>query len=333
MSVEKSRKKGQTSEKLMDPMESLPEAAAQIDLWDDLAASLVKISKSHAFVPEEQLLKFVDYLERKLSSVQYLWLDMFKGSPCPKLIDMIDVPLSHIPVSVYDTSVEWLDKFSIGLLCAFVVWSLNRLLTILEPPQQGGHQRRTTSKFHVAVFVALAMVLRNEPNTLVIVLPTLKEDEYQGHDKLPILVWMMAQASQGDLSVGLYSWSCNLLPVFYQENLLPVSRSNSQSMDLILQLAEMILSNLDARTILVNGTVIDKQRLISPYAFELLMRLTFPASSERVKATERFEAIYPLLKEVALACEPGSELMKQVTQQIFHYSLIIAGRSNSKWNL
>jgi hypothetical protein len=37
------------------------------------------------------------------------------------------------------------------------------------------------------------MVLRNEPNTLVIVLPTLKEDEYQGHDKLPILVWMMAQ--------------------------------------------------------------------------------------------------------------------------------------------
>jgi hypothetical protein len=30
----------------MDPMESLPEAAAQIDLWDDLAASLVKISVS-----------------------------------------------------------------------------------------------------------------------------------------------------------------------------------------------------------------------------------------------------------------------------------------------
>jgi len=45
------------------------------------------------------------------------------------------------------------------------------------------------------------------------------------------------------------------------------------------------LSNLDARTILVNGTVIDKQRLISPYAFELLMRLTFPASSERVKVS------------------------------------------------
>jgi hypothetical protein len=141
----------------MDPMESLPEAAAQIDLWDDLAASLVKISKSHAFVPEEQLLKFVDYLEIKLSSVQYLWLDMFKGSPCPKLIDMIDVPLSHIPVSVYDTSVEWLDKFSIGLLCAFVVWSLNRLLTILEPPQQGGHQRRTTSKFHVIMETILGI--------------------------------------------------------------------------------------------------------------------------------------------------------------------------------
>ena len=70
---------------------------------------------------------------------------------------MIDVPLSHIPVSVYDTSVEWLDKFSIGLLCAFVVWSLNRLLTILEPPQQGGHQRRTTSKFHVIMETILGI--------------------------------------------------------------------------------------------------------------------------------------------------------------------------------
>jgi hypothetical protein len=67
-----------------------------------------------------------------------------------------------------------------------------------------------------------------------------------------------------------------------------------------------------------------------------MMRLSILITSMvsiRTQATERFEAIYPLLKEVALACEPGSELMKQVTQQIFHYSLIIAGRSNSKWNL
>lgn len=38
------------------------------------------------------------------------------------------------------------------------------------------------------------MVLRNRPNALAIVLPTLREKrKYQGHDKLPITVWMMAQ--------------------------------------------------------------------------------------------------------------------------------------------
>ena len=43
------------------------------------------------------------------------------------------------------------------------------------------------------------------------------------------------------------------------------------------------------------------------------------------QATERFEAIYPLLKEVALAGAPGSKAMKQVTQQIFTFALKLAG--------
>nr|VDD55563.1 unnamed protein product [Brassica oleracea] len=46
----------------------------------------------------------------------------------------------------------------------------------------------------VKMFVALAIVLRCKPEALTSVLPTLREDpKYQGHDKFPLTVWMIAQ--------------------------------------------------------------------------------------------------------------------------------------------
>ena len=120
----------------------------------------------------------------------------------------------------------------------------------------------------------------------------------------------------------MLAWTHNLLPVVGNKN------CNPQSRDLILQLVEKILSNPKARTILLNGAVRKGERLIPPSMFEILVRITFPASSARVKATERFEAVYPLLKEVALAGAPGSKAMKQVTQQIFTFALKLAGEGN-----
>lgn len=50
--------------------------------------------------------------------------------------------------------------------------------------------------WQVAIFVALAMVLRRKPDVLIGVLPALRENsKYQGQDKLPIIVWMIAQVS------------------------------------------------------------------------------------------------------------------------------------------
>ena len=44
------------------------------------------------------------------------------------------------------------------------------------------------------MFVVLAMVLRRKPDALISVLPTLREStKYQGLDKLPVIVWMIAQ--------------------------------------------------------------------------------------------------------------------------------------------
>uniref|UniRef100_A0A1J3JZS4 Uncharacterized protein n=1 Tax=Noccaea caerulescens TaxID=107243 RepID=A0A1J3JZS4_NOCCA len=135
----------------------------------------------------------------------------------------------------------------------------------------------------------------------------------------------MAQASQGDLSAGLYAWAHNLLPLMGDKN----KCHSPESMDLILQFVENILSNPEARAILVNNAVREGERLIPLASFEILLRLTFPDPSGRVKATERFEAIYPLLKEVALA-PTGSNTMKQ----IFTISLNLAGQGiSNKRNL
>ncbi|EFH66827.1 hypothetical protein ARALYDRAFT_313192 [Arabidopsis lyrata subsp. lyrata] len=211
------------------------------------------------------------------------------------------IPLCHIPEAVYKTSADWINQRPIEALGAFVLWGLDCILADFAV-QQGGAKsgkkgaQNASSKSQVAIFVAVAMVLRKKPDALTNILPTLRENpKYQGQDKLPVTVWMMAQASQGDISVGLYSLAHNLLPVVSSKS------CNPQSRDLILQLVERILSNPKARTILVNGAVRKGERLIPPPSFEILVRLTFPASSARVKEnlyTDNLEASVAVLKKL-----------------------------------
>ncbi|XP_010460098.1 PREDICTED: uncharacterized protein LOC104741034 [Camelina sativa] len=309
------------------PKVTLAEAAAKIDV-SNLETFLVEATESYGSQPEIQLMRYADYFGRALSQVSsahFPWVKTFKESPLSKLID---IPLSHIPEAVYKTSADWINQRPIEALGFFVLWGLDCILADLALQQgaaKGGKKgaQHASSKSQVAIFVTVAMVLRKKPDALTNILPTLRENpKYQGQDKLPVIVWMMAQASQGDISVGLYAWAHNLLPVVRSKS------CNPQSRDLILQLVERILSNPKARTILLNGAVRKGERLIPPPSFEILVRLTFPASSARVKATERFEAIYPLLKEVSLAGAPGSKAMKQVTQQIFTFALKAAGEEN-----
>ena len=47
-----------------------------------------------------------------------------------------------------------------------------------------------------------------------------------------------------------------------------------------------------------------------------------------LQATERFEAVYPILKEVALAGAAGSKAMKQVSQHMFGFAILAAGEGN-----
>ncbi|PNY12373.1 hypothetical protein L195_g009002, partial [Trifolium pratense] len=242
------------------------------------------------------------------------------------LLRTVNVPLCHISDAVYKTSIDWINHRSPEALSFFLLWSLDSILVNLrrQLAVRKGPEKTTQQ---VAMFVCLAMVLRLKPDALISVLPTLRENiKYQGHDKLRLFTWMVAQASVGDLSVGLYAWSRNLLPIVVGES------GNPQSMDFVCSLwKSIILSTPKAPLVLVNGACRKGEQLIPPPAFETLIHVTLPSSNrskvdvQLVLDTERFVFIYPTLRKVALC---GSHGCKAAMQQIFSFAIKAAGEDN-----
>ncbi|KAG2303532.1 hypothetical protein Bca52824_032183 [Brassica carinata] len=302
LSVEDESKGEETEKAIL----SLSEAAEKIDP-SHFAAFMDKLKA----VPETDLVRINGYLVRAFSQVPPLpWFNMIKKSP------LSDVPFSHIPKSVYETTtVDWINKLPFKTHWELVTWALDRLL--LDWVSHARGEEQPNIEYQVGTLVQLAMVLRATPDSLTCLLPMLRgKPKYHGQEKLPLIVWMMSQAFHDDLPAALYSWALNLLPLVVNDCY------SSHSIDLILQFVEMILSsNPEARAVLLNEPVRHGERLIPPCSFEMLVRLTFPAPSARVVSTQRFEAIYPLLKEVALAPDISAKALKQ----IFTFSLKLAG--------
>ncbi|KAK4765842.1 hypothetical protein SAY87_007484 [Trapa incisa] len=311
------------------PKITVTEAAEKIDPAG-LSAFLADITVSYESQQDIQLMRFADYFGRAFASVgaaQFPWLKIFKESSVAKLVD---IPICHISEDVYRTSVDWLGQRSLDALGTFVLWLVDAifidLASHLGAASKGSKKGAlpVSSKSQVALFLVLAMVLRRKPDVLVSVMPQLKENpKYQGQDKLPVTTWMVSQASQGDLAVGLYMWVRVILPLLSGKSCNPLSR------DLILQSVERILASPKARPIILNGAVRKGERLVPPSDLEVLIRVTFPAASVRLKATERFEAVYPTLKEVAFAGAPGSKALKQVSVQIMKFAIEAAGEGIS----
>ncbi|KAJ6813249.1 uncharacterized protein M6B38_144770 [Iris pallida] len=308
------------------PKITVSEAAAKIDP-DDLSSFLVDITGSYESQQDIQLMRFADYFGRAFAAVgssQFPWVKTFKESPVAKIID---VPLCHISDPVYKTSVDWIAKKSAQPLGDFILWCLDSILADLasqQTPAKGSKKpvQQSPSKGQVAIFVVLAMTLRQKPDVLVTLLPKLRDNpKYQGHEKFPVFVWVVGQASQGGLVAGMNAWLQYLLPLISSR-----ANVNPQSRDLALQLVERILSVPKARSILLDGAVRRGERLLPPSALELLMRATFPAT--QIKATERFLAIYPTLKELALAGSPGTKTTKQASQQLLPSAVKAMQESN-----
>ncbi|CAL9762649.1 unnamed protein product [Musa acuminata subsp. burmannicoides] len=80
-------------------------------------------------------MRFVDFFARSFASVsapQLLWVKMFKESPAAKIAD---IPLCHISVSVYKTSVDWIALKSPEALANFVLWCPDNIVADLANQQ------------------------------------------------------------------------------------------------------------------------------------------------------------------------------------------------------
>ncbi|ESW13895.1 hypothetical protein PHAVU_008G235400 [Phaseolus vulgaris] len=310
------------------PKVTVAEAASRISA-DELDTFLAEITASYESQQDIMMMRFADYFGRAFSSVsgaQFPWLKTFKESTIAKIVD---IPLLHISEDIYKISTDWISHRSYEALGSFVIWSLDSILADITSHQgtvKGSKKvvQQSSSKSQVAIFVVLAMVLRRKPDVMISLLPIMKESKkYQGQDKLPVFVWVITQASQGDLVMGLYLWVSLLLPMLSAK-----SGCNPQSRDLILQLVERIITFPKARSILLNGAVRKGERVVPPWALDSLLRVTFPLPSARVKATESFEAVYPTIKEVALSGSPGSKALKHLAQQILILAIKAAGEAN-----
>ncbi|KAL0316156.1 UNVERIFIED_CONTAM: hypothetical protein Sradi_5493800 [Sesamum radiatum] len=309
---------GNDVEMEITPKVTVAEAFRNINVTH-FASFIADISEMH----DVQLMRFADYFGKVLAKVSYSqfpWIEILKDSSVAK---MVDIPLVDIPQEVYKISVDWLSSRAVDALGSFVLWLLDNIVGEFEIHQGVAKATKkavpeTPPKSQVAIFVVLAMILRCKPDLLIILLPIIKDSEkYKGHDKIPVMVWVIAQASQGDLAVGLF------LCVHFLFNMLKdESNSNMESWDFTLQVIERVVSSPKARMILLNRATRKGKRLVPPSALEFLMRTTF---SVQFNGTERLQVVYPTLKEVAIAAPSGSKTLKQITRKIMLFAIKAAG--------
>lgn len=297
------------------PKVTVAEAAAKIDP-SNLADFLAEITASYEKQADVQLMRFADYFARAFSSVNSAQFPLNKILKESTVAKLAEIPLCYIPEAVSKTSADWINQQPTEELNKFSLWAFRSVLEDIGT--QGGHKgskqavQPVAVKTKVALFVVLAMVLRRRPDILLQLSPTIKgEAQIQVQDRLPMIVWSIAQVCQVDLVIGMSTWVQILLPLAVGKTSTPLSR------DLTLQLIEScILENTKARPILLNGAIRKGERIVPPSALNLLMQAAFPLDSARTKGTERFVAIYPFLKELALTGSHRSKATRPVAQQL-----------------
>ncbi|CAL9190035.1 unnamed protein product, partial [Musa hybrid cultivar] len=158
-------------------------------------------------------MRFVDFFARSFASVsapQFLWVKMFKESPAAKIAD---IPLCHISVSVYKTSVDWIALKSPEALAIFVLWCLDNIIADLANQQSA----TKGSKKSVRQIPSSNQSYRNMGKERAIVMEKLSNDDNGGGGscgrcqqpwrKLRTVVVMVAKVANGGV-VGGGSFKC-----------------------------------------------------------------------------------------------------------------------------
>ncbi|XP_024381023.1 uncharacterized protein [Physcomitrium patens] len=317
--VEETELKKPKAKKPKKPKVSVAEAAAAIDSTD-LATFLSDISESFASLPDIQLLRCADYFGRAFSSVttaQFGWNKILRETP---IVKSLEIPLCYVPDTLNKMLADWLSQRPADALCKFIVWILKEILDDAHAHagshKSSKHSAPPSQKTKVGVLILLAIILRRRPDILQQQAQTVR-NQFQALDQLPTLVWAYGQAAQGDLVIGMSLWVHNLLPLAVGKSSTPVLR------DTALQFLEsvVLVDPKKARSVLLNGVSRKGERLVPAASLDSVMRASFPTESARTKAADRFQAVYPIVKELALAGLQNSKTTRPVAQQLLPLSV------------
>eukprot|EP00252_Welwitschia_mirabilis_P013156 TRINITY_DN2904_c0_g1_i1.p1 TRINITY_DN2904_c0_g1~~TRINITY_DN2904_c0_g1_i1.p1 ORF type:complete len:609 (-),score=134.49 TRINITY_DN2904_c0_g1_i1:413-2239(-) len=310
------------------PRITVPKAASDIDP-SSLSSHLAEITASYEGNHEIQLYRLLDYFARAFSQVaaaQFPLNKIFKETP---LVKLAEIPLCYLPGEIYKVSSEWIARQPEEPLRQFSLWALTDLLEDFTTQPTGNKKskqnQQTNSRQKVAVLLQLAIILKSRPEVLLRLTQTITSDkQFQGQDKAILIAWATAQVCHSDLVSGMQSWVQVMLPLAVGKSSTPLTR------DIALQLVESCIleSSKKSKSILLNGAIRKGVRLIPPSAFVSIMQASFPLDSARTKATERFVAIYPLIKELALAGSHRSKATKPVAQQLLPLCLGAVSHDN-----
>ncbi|GAQ81002.1 hypothetical protein KFL_000680180 [Klebsormidium nitens] len=308
------------------PRVTVAEAASKIDP-DDLLQFLEGVSDSFASNLEIQLMRCADYFARAFSSVttaSFQWHNILKEN---SLVKASEIPLSYVPEPVVKVTGDWLAKRPVSALSKFAVLLLKIVLEEDGASSKGGKQAAVaaTGKTQVGILIVLAILLRRRPESLHQNFDTLNVGQLtKVPEQFATLQWTLAQIAHGDLAAALWLWARHLLPLAVAKNASPATR------DTVLQFVEnVILANpKKGKSVLMNAAGRKGQdRLVPPAALDQVTRAAFPVEAARTKATSRFEAIHPLIKELALT--GASKSMKPVAAALLPLSVAEASADDN----
>ncbi|CAI5494587.1 unnamed protein product [Closterium sp. Naga37s-1] len=308
------------------PKVTVLEAATAIKV-DELSAFLIEISDSFAGMPDVQLMRCADFFARAFSAVLPSQLNLPKIIRDSSLAKALDLPWNDIPEEVRTTASEWLAERPADALAKFLVTlvrsALEDVLPVGKVAKGTAAQPLTPPKAKVGMLVLLVLLLRRRPDVMLQAADSIRTDPgCLGQDRLPVLAWMYGQVAVVDLVSGMALLVSNLMPFTSGKQGSPVGR------DVTLTYFQTVLlrgNERKARAVLLNGAFRKGERLVPYSTLDQFLRLAFPPASARTKATDRFTALYPLLKDITLAGSGRTKSTKAVATMLLPLMFRAAG--------
>ncbi|GJP39274.1 hypothetical protein CLOM_g23663 [Closterium sp. NIES-68] len=308
------------------PKVTVLEAATAIKV-DELSAFLVEISESFAGMPDVQLMRCADFFARAFSAVLPSQLNMPKIIRDSSLAKALDAPWNDVPEEVRTIASDWLAERPADALAKFLVTlvrsALEDVLPVGKVARGTAAQPLTPPKAKVGMLVLLVLLLRRRPDVMLQAADTIRTDPgCLGQDRLPVLAWMYGQVAMVDLVSGMSLLVTNLMPFTSGKQGSPVGR------DVTLTYFQTVLlrgNERKAKAILLNGAFRKGERLVPFATLDQFLRLAFPLNSARTKATDRFTALYPTIKDITLAGSGRTKSTKAVATQLLPLMFRAAG--------